>query len=85
MFRRWLKQQRGGTGIAEVKTEKNLGFSDISLELIDASGEVGIQMMAELCQRVLDDFGMSAALALSMVALIFKGRVISGYAVVMEL
>ena len=30
------------------------GPSEVSLELIAASGEVGIQVMAEICQKVLD-------------------------------
>ena len=38
----------------EMKTRKNPGPSDISLELIAASGGVGIQVMAEICQKVQD-------------------------------
>ena len=39
-------------------TAKSPVPSDVSLELIAASGEVGIHVMAELCQRVLDELGM---------------------------
>ena len=35
-----------------METGKALGPSEISLELIAASGGVGIQVMAEICQKV---------------------------------
>ena len=41
--------------------------------LIVASGGVGIQVMAEICQRVLDGFGMPVEWALGIVVPIFKG------------
>ena len=44
----------------EMKSWKAPGPSEISLELIAASGVVGIQMVAKICQIVLDRFGMSA-------------------------
>ena len=44
----------------EVKTGKAPGPIEVSLELIDASGGVGIQVMAEICQKVLDGFRMPA-------------------------
>ena len=40
----------------EMKTGKIPGPSELSLEFIAASGVVGIQVMAEICQRVLDGF-----------------------------
>ena len=58
-----------------MKTGKAPGPSEVSLRLIAASGGVGIQVMAEICQRVLDGFGMSAEWALSIVVPIFKGNV----------
>ena len=39
----------------EMKTVKAPGLSKASLELIAASVGVRIQVMAEICQRVLDD------------------------------
>ena len=42
-----------------MKTGKSPGPSD----LIAASGGVGIQVMAEICQKVLDGFGMPAGWA----------------------
>ena len=40
----------------EVKTGKAPGPSEVLLELIAASGGVGIQVMSEICQKVLDGF-----------------------------
>ena len=58
----------------EMKTGRAPGPSEVSLELIAASGGVGIHVMAEVCQRVLDGFGMPVEWALSIVAAIFKGK-----------
>ena len=55
----------------EMKTGNTSGPSEISLELIAASGGVGIQVMDKICQKVLDGFGMPAEWALSIVAPIF--------------
>ena len=48
--------------------------SEVSLELITASGGVGIQVMAYVCQRVLDGFGMPAELALGILVPIFNWK-----------
>ena len=40
----------------EMKTGKVPGSSEASLELIAASGGVGIQVIAEICQKVLHGF-----------------------------
>ena len=50
-----------------MKTGKAAVHSEVSLELIAASWRPGIQVMAEICQRVLDGFGMPVELALSIV------------------
>ena len=42
----------------EMKTGKTSGPSEVSLELIAASGGVGIQVMADIRQRVLSGLGM---------------------------
>ena len=55
-----------------MKTGKAPGCSNVSLEMIPANGEVGIQVMAELCQRILDGLGTPADWALSIVVLIFN-------------
>ena len=56
----------------ETKTGIAPGPSKVSLELIAGSGGVGIEVMAEICQKVLDGFGMPAGWALSKVVPIFK-------------
>ena len=56
-----------------MKTEKSPGPSEVSLELIAASGGVGIQVIPEICLRVQDGFGMPAEWALHIVVQIFKG------------
>ena len=57
-----------------MKTGDAHGPSEVLLELIAASGGVRIQMMAEICQKILDGFGMQAEWALSIVVPIFKGK-----------
>ena len=48
----------------EMETVKAPGCSEASLELIAARG-VGIQVMAEICQKVLDEFGIPVEWALT--------------------
>ena len=55
-------------------TGKAHGCPDVSLELIAASGGIGIQMMAEICLNVLDGLGMPAEWALSTLVPIFKRK-----------
>ena len=64
--------------INEMKAGKAHGLSEVSLELIAASGVAEIQVMAEICQKDLDGFGMPFEWAPSLVASIFKGKGGSG-------
>ena len=57
-----------------MKTGKAAEPSEVSLELIAASGGVVTQVMAEICKEVLDGFGMPAEWALSIVVPIFKRK-----------
>ena len=57
-----------------MKTGKAPGPSEVPLELIAASGGVGIQVMSEICQKILDGYGMPAEWAPSKVVTIFKGK-----------
>ena len=57
-----------------MKTVTAPGPSEVSLELIAATEAVGIQVMAEIRQKVLFGFGMPAEWALSIVVPIFKGK-----------
>ena len=60
--------------LVEMITEKAPGPSQVSLELIAASMGVGIQVMVEICRRVLDVLVMRVEWALSIVVSIFKGK-----------
>ena len=44
--------------IQSMKSGKATGTSEVSVEMIVASGEIGVKVMMELCQRVLDGRGM---------------------------
>ena len=57
-----------------MKLGKAAGFLEVSVEMIAPSGEIGIGMMVELCQGVLDGRGMPDDWALSVVVPIFKGK-----------
>ena len=60
--------------MGEVRAGKAAGPSEVSVEMIAASGEIGIRVIVDLCQRVLDGRGMPDEWALSVVILIFKGK-----------
>ena len=42
----------------KMKSGKATGPSEVSVEMIVASGEIGVKVMMELCQHVLDGRGM---------------------------
>ena len=44
--------------LREMKAGKAAGPSEVGVEMIAASGEIGIGVMVELCQGVLDGRGM---------------------------
>ena len=58
----------------EMKTGRAHGHSEVSLELIIASGGIGIHVIAEVCQKVLNGFGMPPEWVLGIVVPIFKGK-----------
>ena len=57
-----------------MKLGKATGTSEVSVEIIVASGEIGIKVMMELCQRVLDGRGMPDEWKTSVIVPIFKGK-----------
>ena len=57
-----------------MKSGKATGPSEVSVEMIRASGEVGIKVMMALCQRVLDGRGMPNEWKTSVIVPIFKGK-----------
>ena len=58
----------------DIKTGKAPGPSEVPLKMNAASGEVGIQVISVICQKVLDGLGMPTELALSIVVPIFMGK-----------
>ena len=60
--------------IREMKAGKAIGPSEVSVEMIAASGEIGTDVMMELCQGMLDGRGMRDEWALSVVVPIFKRK-----------
>ena len=60
--------------IQSMKSGKATGTSGVSVEMIVASGEIGVEVMMELCQRVLDGRGMPDEWKTSVIVPIFKGK-----------
>ena len=63
---------KSGEGVGKMKAGQAAGPSDVSVEKITASGEIGMDVMVELCQSLLD--GMPDEWALSVVVPIFRGK-----------
>ena len=60
--------------IREIKVGKTAEPSEVSAEMIAVSGEIGIGVMVELCQAMLNRRGMPADWELSVVVPILKGK-----------
>ena len=60
--------------IQSMKLGKATGTSEVSVEMIVASGEIGVKVMMELCQHVLDGRGMPDKWKTSVIVPIFKGK-----------
>ena len=60
--------------IQSVKSGKTTGTFEVSVEMIVASGEIGVKVMIELCQHVLDGRGMLYEWKTSVIVPIFKGK-----------
>ena len=60
--------------IKVMKPGKAARPSEVCGEMISASGEVGVSVMMELCQRVLDGKGMPDEWQTSVMVPIFKGK-----------
>jgi len=57
-----------------MKPQKAPGLSGVTAEMISASGQVGVNVMMQLCQGVLDGKGMPQEWKNSIVVPIFKGK-----------
>ena len=69
-----VRQEEVVKALGKMKAGKAAGPSEVSVEMIAESGEIGIDVMVELCQSVLDGRGMPNDWALSVVVPIFKGK-----------
>ena len=69
-----VSQEEVVKAIREMKVGKAAGPLEISAKMIAARGEIGLGVMVELCQGVLDGGGMPDDWALSVVVTIFKGK-----------
>ena len=61
-------------GMQKMKSGKATGPSEVSVEMIIASGEIGVKVLMELCQRVLNGRGMPDEWKASVIVPIFKGN-----------
>ena len=69
-----VTQAEMAIAIKAMKPGKAPGPSEVCAEMISTSGEVGVSVMVELCQRVLDGKGMPDEWQTSVLVLIFKGN-----------
>ena len=60
--------------LGKMKAGKAAAPSEVSVEMIAASGEIGVDVMVELCHSVLDGRRMPDEWALSVVVPVFKGK-----------
>ena len=57
----------------KMKSRKATGPSEVNVEVIVASGEIGVKVMMELCERALDGKGTLDEWKSSVIVPIFKG------------
>ena len=67
-----VSQEEVVKALGKMKAGKAAEPSEVIVEIIAASGEIEIDVMVELCQKVLDGRGMPDEKALSVVVPIFK-------------
>ena len=60
--------------MVKMKSGKAAGPSEVSVEMIAASDEIGIDVMMKLCQQVMDGRGMPEEWRTSVVVPIYKGK-----------
>ena len=70
----WVNREEVMKVIREMNGGKAAGPSEVSAEMIVPSRKIGIGVMVELCQGVLDGKGMLDEWVLSVVVPIFKGK-----------
>ena len=60
--------------IQSMKSGKATGISEVSVDMIVASGEIGVKVMMELCQHILDSREMPDEWKTNVITPIFKGK-----------
>ena len=60
--------------LKKMNLRKTSGLSEVSMEMINSSGKVGIDVMIKLCQRVLDVKGMPEDWKTSVMVPIYRGK-----------
>ena len=60
--------------IQKMKSGKATGPFEVNVKMIVASGEIGVKLMVDLCQHILDDRGMPDEWKTSAIVPIFKGK-----------
>ena len=69
-----MRRMSGREGVGENESREGCWTLEVSVETIAASGEIGIDVMVELCQCVLDGRGMPHECALSVVVQILEEK-----------
>ena len=69
-----VAREKMAIAIKVVKPGKAAGPSEECAKMISASGEIGVSVMVELCQHVLDGKGMPDEWQTSVLVPIFKGK-----------
>ena len=69
-----VTREKMSIAIKVMKPGKTAGPSEVCAEMISASGEVGVSVIVELCQRVLLGKGMPDEWQTSVLVPIFKGK-----------
>ena len=60
--------------LKKINLGKTSGLSEVSMEMINTNGKIGIDAMIKLCQRVLDVKGMPEDWKTSVMVPIYKGK-----------
>ena len=69
-----ISQAEVSLALKGMKSKKAPGLSEVTVEMIRASGEKGIEVMMKLCQRLVDGGGMPNEWKTSVVVPIYKGK-----------
>ena len=69
-----VSQKEIENAMGSLKSGKATGPSEVNIEMIKASGAIGVDVMTKLCQQVLDGNGMPREWRTSVLVPIYKGK-----------